>query len=833
MRTTLYITALAALGTLPAQAQTSPELSALRACAALAEAGKGSDAKEPGQLAASLYRKRIEQNPRDVDALVGAARTLSQCLTPSASFMERGELSSEAMDLLDRALEIQPDHWLARYVLASIAFRSPAFLGRGKRAAKELDVLLQQQGDRTDNPMFARVFAMRGMQLSRSGQADSARALWKRGAALFPNDAELQRLGGVPAETKGTPANSAPPAALAPVQVTASSAPPRLPLPSIREVTRSQVLLTAGGTADVMQSVQMQPGATRVGEGGDVYTRGGDASETSLIVNGGRILSLARFEGLSGSMFGAIEPFVVKSVRYSSGGFSARHGNALSGVLVIETDGRPVERQTRAGVSLVHASGTVRAPFGARAGGWISGRVSHTGVLLETHGRAHEYSGSPHSQEMIGSFVAAPTAFTEVRATALVERDDSRRVLSAAGWHGPFLARGDTRALTVSSRWMSSRRPVAIRATVSGSSRGNDWAFGVLARDRDERSQLARVDAEWQVRAPLTLRTGVEQGTHTRRDAGTVPTTASVALSAPLRHLGVQKSAANQIGAYVEAEASAGALWVTAGARADRLPGEEMVTVDPRLALSARLGAWTARVSTGVFRQGRWRGDAAIPDGGTPSGLALTSRHLVAGLEHETASRLLRAEAFAKGYSDYRAWGAGPAIARSDARGVDVIAQQTSGPLTGFLGYSWLSATSRLATGETVRGSFDVTHSLTASLTRTLGDDWSVGSTLRYGTGAPRTQIVRGTTAGDGRPEPIYGPLMSERLPAYARLDTRVMRYVRLSNMLLTAYAEVLNVGGRANVSGYAYDASYATREPVHTFFASRTFVLGGELMFR
>ena len=83
--------------------------------------------------------------------------------------------------------------------------------------------------------------------------------------------------------------------------------------------------MTAGGTADVLQAVQSLPGATRMGEGSDIYTRGGDANETVLLLDGGRVLSLSRFETLSGSMFTALEPWVVKTVRYSSGGFSVRY----------------------------------------------------------------------------------------------------------------------------------------------------------------------------------------------------------------------------------------------------------------------------------------------------------------------------------------------------------------------------------------------------------------------------------------------------------------------------------------------------------------------------
>src|SRR5688572_2288727 len=818
---------------------TTQEAAALASCSALVEAGKTSQAAPQGRLAESIYRKRLGQNPRDVEALIGTARALSVCILPSAELVVQGELSSEALELLDKALEMDPANWTARFVLASISDRSPAFLGRGKRAAKEYDELLRMQGDRTDNPMFARVFAARGRQLSRAGQVDSARALWARGALLFPNDSALKALT-AERPAAATPAPSAPAAApvsvelpvLEAVEVVASAA-PKAPLPSVKAVSRSEVLMTAGGAADILQAVQMQPGATRVTEGGDIYTRGGDAGETSLIVNGGRLLALSRFEGLNGSMFGAIEPFVVRSVRYSSGGFSARHGNALSGVLEIETDGRPRERQTRAGLSLVQASGTFRAPITSKAGAWISSRVSHTGALLRTHGRADEYDGAPHSEEMIGSFIVNPTQLSEVRATAIMERDASSRYVTAAGWKGSFDSDGDTRALLLSSRWISSSVPLVLRGSFAGTTRASAWSFGILSRDREEASATSRVDAEYEANAGMLLRAGLEHAAHDRKESGAIPTSSSVAPGSPLRTLDDLHSAANQIGAYAETEVSRGATLLTVGLRADRLPGETAGTVDPRVALSHRIGDWTARLSGGVFHQGRWRGDAAIPDAGTPSGLARSARHAVLGVEREASSTFFRAEAFVKRYDDYRAFGAGPEITGSTARGLDVIAQRTSGTVTGFAGYSLLDAQSRLTEGRRVRSAFDVRHSATASVTAALGTDWSVGTTARYGSGAPRTPITGGTHTIGGRIEPVYGRLMSETLPSYARLDARLMRYIRTRSFLLTTFAEVLNVTDRANVSTFTYDPTYTSREPVHTFFAKRTIVLGGEVMFR
>ena len=825
----LAITALSANAQSPSTAveSTTLEAAALATCTSLAESGKASQAESQGRVAESIYRKRIAQNPRDVEGLVGTARALSVCILPSAEFMAQGELSSEALELLDKALEIDPANWIARFVLASISDRSPAFLGRGKRAAKEYDELLRMQGDRTDNPAFARVFAARGRQLQREGRLESARALWARGAGLFPNDSELKAL------IAERPAAALPtPPVIAAVEVVASAA-PRVPLPSVKSVTRSEVLMTAGGAADILQAVQMQPGATRVTEGGDIYTRGGDVAETSLIVNGGRLLGLSRFEGLNGSMFGAIEPFVVKTVRYSSGGFSARHGNALSGVLEIETDGRPRERQTRAGLSLVQASGTLRGPITSKAGGWISSRVSHTGALLRTHGRTDEFEGAPHSQEIIGSLIVNPTQLSEARATAIVERDASSRHVTAAGLRGSFDSRGDTRALLVSSRWISSSLPLVLRASFAGTTRASDWSFGILSREREEASATTRVDSEWEANAGMMLRAGLEHAAHNRREAGTVPTSSSVAPGSPSRTLDDLRSSAKQIGAYAETEFSRGATSFIAGVRADRLPGETEPTVDPRLAVSHRLGDWTARLSGGVFHQGRWRGDAAIPDEGTPSGLPRSAQHAVFGVERDVASIFFRAEAFIKRYTNYRAFGAGPEVSASRARGLDILAQRTAGTVTGFAGYSLLDAQSRLRDGKRVRSAFDVRHSATTSLTAALNSDWSVGTTARYGSGAPRTPIIGGAPTADGRVEPVYGKLMSETLPAYTRLDARLMRFIRTRSFLLTTFAEVLNVTDRGNVATFTYDPTYTSREPVHTFFARRTIVLGGEIMFR
>src|SRR5438067_870022 len=55
------------------------------------------------------------RRPADAELLVRTARFIAQCQMPGVEQMRLGELSDQAIDLLSRALAIEPTHWLARY----------------------------------------------------------------------------------------------------------------------------------------------------------------------------------------------------------------------------------------------------------------------------------------------------------------------------------------------------------------------------------------------------------------------------------------------------------------------------------------------------------------------------------------------------------------------------------------------------------------------------------------------------------------------------------------------------------------------------------------------
>ena len=808
--------------------------SARAVCAEAAARGDLDAARAAADIAESSFRQRIARRADDVGALVGLASTLGQCRMAGAGLMRMGELSAESIELLQRALAIEPQHWLARYVLALNYYHAPEFMGRWPAAARELDVLLAQQGSRTDIAEFARTYEYRGMLWSRAGERDSALVVWRRGLELFPADTPLRALVGTDAPPDAEPIVSSP-ATLQAVTVTAT-----VPVGvaratgSERQLRRSDVVMPAGGTADLFQAIQLQPGTTRMGDAVELHTRGGDPAETPLFLDGARLPSMSRFEGLSGGLFAAIDPFVVRQARYSSGGFSARHGNALSGVLDIETEGRPSESGWRASLGLGQGALTLRRALGKRSGAWASVRATHAGALLRTHGRTAEFDGAPTSLEGMASFILHSKPGHELKLVALAERDESARIVDATGFTGPFRSTGANRALVLSTRHLATSAPVIVRGSAAVTSRSNEWTFGILERDRRERSATVRTDVEYFPAEDLTLRAGTDGGMLARVQEGRVPISSDVGPGAPSRALPGTADETWTVGTFVEAEWAIGFARILAGTRADRLPGERDITVDPRVSIAARHGAWTARVSGGAFHQGRWRGESAIPDAGTPSGLPREAVHLVAGIEREGLLPL-RIEAFQKTYDDYAPFGAGPRITDGVARGVEVLLQRPAGErVTGWLAWSYLDSRVTLADGRTARSPFDVTHTGTASATLRLARGTTLGGTARYGTGRPFTP-VEGTheNAQTGRIEPVYGAPMSQRLPSYARLDTRLMQFLPIGSSLLAGYLEVVNLLDRGNVAGYAWDADYRSRRTTSTFYGQRTFVVGFELQSR
>lgn len=853
----ILLVTLAALATglAPALGQSAPgetptefpaAAEALDRCSAAAADGRQPDAAAAADTAWAGFEAWVEARPDDPEPLVGQARVLLQCRIAFATFMEQGALSARAGEILRAALELDALHWGARYFLAVNYFHNPEFMGLTDDAIAEFETLLEQQGARTDFPEMAGPYVHLGDLYLRVDRDNEALEVWREGAALFPDDPRFAERLGAPADAKGAaPPGEADGAAapdsggarvvdydMEPLVATVDGGYAMDDTRPQATLSKIDVYMAPGGTADILQVFQMLPGVTRVGEGSDLYVRGGDPAEAPVFVEGARLLYAGVFEGLYGSEFGVLDPSVLRRAYFSSGGFSARWGDALSGLVDLETDGAPTISQARAGLNFVGGGATWRSPVGSRGGWWTSVRATDTSLLLALYDEADEYPSAPRSIEGVAGASFAPRPGLALKAVALVAGDGAAREVDAHGWRGPFESRGSTALALISARALDGEAGAGLRATASWTRRGSDFEFGVLDRERTDERLSVRIEADLGAEAARQLRFGVEAAHLASLEEGGVPTTERIGPGSPFEALEASRDATAHAGGFLEGELRPiPALALVAGARLDRLPGEDAATLDPRVAVAWRSGDWTWRLGGGTFHQGRWRIGYDLPDGGIPAGVPRRARHAALAVERE-GRPTIRLETYAKSYGSYVPEGGELEIDAGRARGLDALVRWSqTDRWGGWISYSYLDGELDLRQAGTVSSEFDVTHSLTAVGTYSLGG-WQIGGTARYATGRPYTPVV-GSEAGDGPPEPVYGAAMSDRLPTYFRLDARLTRFQRLGGRLAVFYLEALNVLDRPNASAVVYDQDWANPRTVGSFFSDRTLVAGIEIDLR
>ncbi|MCD8532673.1 MAG: hypothetical protein LRY66_15310 [Saccharospirillaceae bacterium] len=139
--------------------------------------------------------------------------------------------------------------------------------------------------------------------------------------------------------------------------------------------------------------------------------------------------------------------------------------------------------------------------------------------------------------------------------------------------------------------------------------------------------------------------------------------------------------------------------------------------------------------------------------------------------------------------------------------------------------YGWVSvAYSRTfrtnnLTGDDFSYNYDQPVIINSVANYQLNKDWQIGFKWRYQSGQLITPLEDAVQDADDPAlyNPVYGGVNSERLPAYHKLDVRADRTFRFqSGWEMDFYAEILNLYGRDNVTGYEYKgADYSEKEEV------------------
>jgi hypothetical protein len=591
---------------------------------------------------------------------------------------------------------------------------------------------------------------------------------------------------------------------------------------------------------DLFRSLSVLPGTAGNDYTAQFHVRGGRRDEVQILLDGQELFEAFHLQDFDRAL-SVVAPAGVGGAALSTGSFAAEHGDRMSGVLDLRTAEPSGERHTELSLDVLNASGASGGGFAEGRGSWLaSGRRGSTDWVDRFLD-----SDRPTFWDLFAKVGYDPAPGTSVRLHGLVASDGlETREVDADGGRKRFVTDYDSAHL-----WLSHQATVAERALVETRA---SWAR--IDRDRrglevDEEKRAEVVD----LRA-ITV-TGVSQtwtvesargqllegGLEARRYRGRIdyrndfePFFELRSPELPLRpassrFLGPVEG--EHLGAFLSDNFSWGEpAVVEVGLRYDRHTATDETLWSPRLSLAWRSDPVSVvRLGWGVYRQSQRPYELAVEDGESLPARSERSDHFVLGYERAFGGgeraplSALRIEVYYRRSRHPRPHAENLFEAintfqeiepdrvllvpeKGWARGVEILAR---GALREhgrwWASYAWARARERVGARELPRAT-DQAHTLNLYLGARLGAAWDVSLVWRFHTGWPTTPVrleIEEDDEGEAELVPALGPVYSQRLPSYHRMDLRASRKWQRRGGQLTFFVDLQNVYDRQNVAGF------------------------------
>lgn len=572
-----------------------------------------------------------------------------------------------------------------------------------------------------------------------------------------------------------------------------------------------EIVTTAGALGDISGALNTLPGTQTVAEDGRLFVRGGDGHETQTYMDGMLIHAPYGASAPDVPTRGRFPPFLFKGTTFSTGGYSAEYGQALSSALILNSvDLAP---QTQTDVSLM----TVGADLTHQQ------RWENTSLLVRG-----EYTNLTPYQ-------------------GLVKQDTKWKQAPVAGGGSVALRHKTSAQGMLKFYGYANRGQLALRQpTISGD--GSDDI-----RVQNDNLYLNGTYQEaftdrWSMRTGVSYtqdQTATTINSQPLKESSTgVHTKATVTYDAS-EYLAIRGGAEYQMdkgvhqyalaegettqrwddqlsAGFVEADVYASSRWVArAGVRGEYSSLSQTTRVAPRLSLAYQTGsASQVSLAYGSFAQ---RPEASLLTGGLRL-LPERATHYIVNYQRSKNGRTFRAEAFQKSYRDLvktvdqRATNRGYGY----ARGVEFFWRDRSTIKNAdyWVSYSLLDTQRNYRDFPTLAPpTFAARHTFSVVYKHFLP--------------ALKTQLGARYSFASGRPylNPNNDNFHSDRTRSFNNLSLNAAYLIRQHIIL---YASATNVLGAPNVFGYEYatqpdeQGTYARRAvspPAPRFFFVGLFV--------
>ena len=578
------------------------------------------------------------------------------------------------------------------------------------------------------------------------------------------------------------------------------------------------IATTAGATADIAGALNTLPGTTKVGETGRLFVRGGDDSEARTFIDGMAVLNSYDVSAPNTPTRTRFPPFMFKGTSFSTGGYSAEYGQALSSALVLNSKDKAEMNQTDIGIlsvggQLAHTQvwdkssltgkidyTNIRPYYGlinqrvdwnkpyasVEGSGAYRQRIGKNGGSLKTYGTFSHADFSMYQHD-----IAAP---------------ENKQLYELNNNYGYGNA---TYQQPLNEKW-------SVRGGASYSYNDNALKIDGVPMGEVEKGVHTKVALENSVSDRLELRFGGEAIVRNYEASRQDPAT-----------LQNQTQGFNETisAAFAEGEWYASSKLVTrAGARLEHNSLTNHLSVDPRLSIAYKPGG----LGQFSFAYGRFRQTAKNQYVRVNNDLnAEKAEHFILNYQIITNNRTFRVETYYKNYSDLVKFENGnPALLNSKgngyAKGVELFWRDNKSlkNVDYWVSYSFL---------DTKRDYLNFPYAAMPG----YASKHNFSVVYKHFVNALKSQF--GVTYSYGSPRPYYNPnndqFNKDRTPSYHDLSANISY---LPKNWLIIHVSCTNLLGRNNVFGYEYsntpnaEGVYAGRpimQPAKHFLLAGVFI--------
>ncbi|BBN80162.1 hypothetical protein PA25_01470 [Pseudoalteromonas sp. A25] len=610
---------------------------------------------------------------------------------------------------------------------------------------------------------------------------------------------------------------------------------------ALHQLSKEAIAQTPHIADDVFRLMPALPGVSAGDYSANFYVRGGQKNEVLVLLDGQELYRPFHMKSFN-SAFSIIDTENAEQINLYTGGFSARYGNRLSGVLDIQSVQPQAQTKYSVGASFINARAAAQGSFESQKGHWlVSARRGYLDMILKA------MDDETSKFEPIYADLYAKLSYElndshTLSTNLLYAYDDEILDDNFDEWNG-FEKYYVKEKITgnyasqylwsrLTSHWhdaLSSQTMLSVGKVEEQRKGGQSDPYEIDLSVKDDKSfSFYGIKQDWRwLRSHDFM---LEFGFHSKH----VDINYDYAMALFRHRLFADKPQSQRTAALVNAKGlQAGAYlsgkyklhpdWVTElGLRYDKqnYQGFSDSQISPRAALSYQLSSdESLNFSWGHFYQAQDMLDLQVGDGIVNYAPAQKSEHYIAGYSGAFNTLTYRVEAYYKRLSDIpkryenaldplNFFPEGQAdrqliiATKGEVTGIELsIAQTINNQWRWHANYSWSDAQETIDSKQ-VQRSWNQTHTLNAGINYLFNNGWNVNLTSQYHSGWPTTGeygTLQKSINGEQKIIRHLAARNQQNLADYLRFDLRLSKQYQLTQSQLQVFFEISNLLNRKN----------------------------------